>query len=263
MLTRWQSTIVDAQGNIQPFAILTILNEETQAPAQIYASESESQPLPAGTVVADESGYAYFYARGGRYRIQADGLNIDWRHVPLGNLAAMDLASLDLDPAATIDVVQTTGSSTTAVMSQKAVTDGLDLKADASSLGSAATRDVVSSDTDTSGGNKLVTQRWAEVLIDNYALGVEQEWQDRTANRWLDTAYTNTTGRPIVVSVAVYAVHDWSSLDFRVDDVLVDYFVTGYDLGATVSAVVPHGSSYGAYMYEEDTLDIIAWSELR
>ena len=91
MLTRWHSTIVDAQGNIQPFAILTILNEETQAPAQIYASESESQPLPAGAVVADETGYAYFYARGGRYRIQSADLNIDWRHVPLGTAATADI----------------------------------------------------------------------------------------------------------------------------------------------------------------------------
>ena len=111
MLTRWQSTIVDAQGNIQPFAILTILNEETQAPAQIYASESESQPLPAGTVVADESGYAYFYARGGRYRIQSNDLNIDWRHVPLGDLQAMDsdqiAGELGLGTAATADIVGT------------------------------------------------------------------------------------------------------------------------------------------------------------
>src|SRR5699024_8264614 len=88
------------------------LNEETQSPAQIYASESESQPLPAGTVVADESGYAYFYARGGRYRIQSNDLNIDWRHVALGS-------------AATADVVQLTGGSTTNVMSQKAVSDQL------------------------------------------------------------------------------------------------------------------------------------------
>ena len=150
MLTRWQSTIVDAQGNIQPFAILTILNEETQAPAQIYASESESQPLPAGTVVADESGYAYFYARGGRYRIQADDLSIDWRHVPMG---------------------------------------------------SAATRDVVSSDNDTSGGNKAVTQGWVDNSMNSHVLGMGQTWQNMTASRSADTTYTNTTGRPIQVLV--------------------------------------------------------------
>lgn len=99
MLSRWQSTIVDAQGNVRPFAILTILNEETQAPAQIYASESESQPLPDGTVVADESGYAYFYARCGRYRIQSGDLNIDWRHVPIGDAQAADILGAVADGA--------------------------------------------------------------------------------------------------------------------------------------------------------------------
>lgn len=107
MLSRWQSTIVDAQGNIQPFAILTVLNEETQALAQIYASESEEQPLPAGSVVADESGYAYFYARGGRYRIQSGDLNIDWRNVALGDLQGMDKDDLGLGTAAYADIVGT------------------------------------------------------------------------------------------------------------------------------------------------------------
>jgi len=111
MLNRWQSTIVDAQGNIQPFAELTILNEETQGPAAVYHDRAGSSPI-SGNVVADESGYAYFYARGGRYRIQSNDLNIDWRHVALGS-------------AATADVVQLTGGSTANVMSQKAVSDQL------------------------------------------------------------------------------------------------------------------------------------------
>jgi len=55
-------------------------------------------------------------------------------------------------------VVQETGNSTTNVMSQKAVTDALDSMQDG--LGSAATRDVVSSNTDTSGGDKVITQGW-------------------------------------------------------------------------------------------------------
>src|SRR5690625_4711263 len=76
------------------------------------------------------------------------------------------LNSLDLDnltglgSAAGVDVVQSTGSSEDDVMSQKATTDALNEKADSADLGSAAARDVVSSSTDTSGGNKVITQGW-------------------------------------------------------------------------------------------------------
>lgn len=109
-LTRWQSTIVDERGNVQPGAVLTIRNESDQSLAQVYESPGDTQPYPLGTVVANASGYAYFYAKGGLYRIQSQDLNIDWRHVALGSAQAAD-------------VVQTTGQSEDAVMSQKAATD--------------------------------------------------------------------------------------------------------------------------------------------
>lgn len=108
MLSRWQSTIVDAQGNVQPLANLTVRLESDQSLAKMWASPGTSQPLPDGMVQADGNGYAYFYAEGGLYRIQSDDLNIDWRHVPMGNLAAMDsdqlAGELGLGSAATRDV---------------------------------------------------------------------------------------------------------------------------------------------------------------
>lgn len=104
MLNRWQSTIVDAQGNVQPLANLTVRNESDQSLAKMWASPGTSQPLPDGMVQADGNGYAYFYAEGGLYRITSVALGIDWRHVPLGELAGMDVADLGLGTAATRDV---------------------------------------------------------------------------------------------------------------------------------------------------------------
>src|SRR5699024_10676931 len=51
-------------------------------PVVVYQSPSTDQPYPApGLVTADSSGYAYFYAPAGLYRIQSNDLNIDWRDV--------------------------------------------------------------------------------------------------------------------------------------------------------------------------------------
>lgn len=88
MLSRWQSTIVDAQGNVQPHAVLRIRKEQDQSLALVYRSNSDLQPYPLGLVAADINGFAYFYAPPGRYRIQSIGLNIDWRDVEIGALSA-------------------------------------------------------------------------------------------------------------------------------------------------------------------------------
>lgn len=125
MLNRWQSTIVDAQGNVQPGAVLTIRHESDQSLAQVYMSPSTTQPYPLGQVPADAFGYAYFYAPGGLYRIQSVALGVDWRHVPLGDLQGMDKADLGLGTAATKD----TGTGSDEVPTN-------------SDLGTAATRDV-------------------------------------------------------------------------------------------------------------------------
>lgn len=93
MLSRWQSTIVDEKGNVQPLANLTVRNEADQSLAKMWASPGTTQPLPDGMVQADGNGYAFFYARGGLYRITSATLGIDWRHVPLGSAAARDVGT--------------------------------------------------------------------------------------------------------------------------------------------------------------------------
>lgn len=83
-LSRWQRTIVNETGDIQPFAQITVLNEETQGAAAIYADRDGNSPLANGVATADASGFVYFYTEVGRYRIQSAGLQIDWRDVEIG-----------------------------------------------------------------------------------------------------------------------------------------------------------------------------------
>ncbi|OZI56733.1 SGNH/GDSL hydrolase family protein [Bordetella genomosp. 4] len=79
MLIRWQKTIVDRQGNVQPGAVLTIRRESDQALVTIYRDRDGTNPYPTGTVTADENGYAYFYALADAYRITSLKPAIDWR----------------------------------------------------------------------------------------------------------------------------------------------------------------------------------------
>ena len=90
MLSRWQSTIVDAEGNVQPGATLIIRNESDQSLAQVYMSNSDQQPYPMGTVTADQNGYAYFYAKIGLYRITSAEGFLDWRDVDIGGAVVID-----------------------------------------------------------------------------------------------------------------------------------------------------------------------------
>lgn len=103
----------------------------------------------------------------------------------------------------------------------------------------------------------------ADVATLPKGIGVGQIWQDVTAARARDVAYTNTTGRSIAVSV-------WPSNNTRnVMQLLVDGVevsrstINDSSLGAisTISAIIPPGSSY---MVTSTIASYISkWSELR
>ena len=91
-------------------------------------------------------------------------------------------------------------------------------------------------------------------------IGVGQTWQDVTANRSMNTTYTNTTGRPIMVS-ARSAVDDGYS-QLTVGGIVLA--VSGTNGGGaagnhnTVCAIVPGGASYS---YQGSAIAL--WAELR
>src|SRR5690625_2029640 len=208
-------------------------------------------------------------------------------------------------------------------------------------LGTAATRDVVSSNTDTSGGDKVVTQGWmglgatqglpapsdlnnavengfycitdstvqnapndgdgAMIVVgevpatpdgnagdimqiatmrsgndlwirgaDNadsngdpnwtewkniMPLGVGQTWQYFSSGRASNTTYTNSTGRPIMVSIVKQSTTKGGAA--YVDGNLVSY-LSAADLSLAISFVVPHGSTYRV-----NGIDAGDWAELR
>ena len=91
-LARWQSTIVDGAGNVQPGATVTVRREVPGAPlAQIYSDRAgttpKSNPFPA-----DGTGLAAFHAIGGAYRIDATkgGFSQTFRYVAVGTAAEAD-----------------------------------------------------------------------------------------------------------------------------------------------------------------------------
>jgi hypothetical protein len=84
----------------------------------------------------------------------------------------------------------------------------------------------------------LATQEY----VGTQALGVGQTWQNVTASRAVGTTYTNTTGRPIVVSIATTAPAPVLSL-LTVNGLTVSWQQVGGERN-TVSAVVPNGNTY-------------------
>ena len=92
-------------------------------------------------------------------------------------------------------------------------------------------------------------------------LGQGQDWVNVTTERASDTTYTNTTGKPIFVSVSRQAGYAWVTLAAYVDDVLVGQAV-GYYANVqqqNVSFVVPAGSTYKVVC----AAGFFNWSELR
>lgn len=98
VLARWQATITDDEGNIQPAASVAVRREVTGAPlAVLYADRSGTIPL-GNPFPADADGFAAFHVAGGAYRIDAttaDGTRT-WRYVAVGTAAEGDIAPSDI-----------------------------------------------------------------------------------------------------------------------------------------------------------------------
>jgi hypothetical protein len=96
-------------------------------------------------------------------------------------------------------------------------------------------------------------------------IGVGQTWQDLTASRALSTTYTNSTGRPIQVSVTATSTSSGSiDLQLTVGGVLAgrQYQVPpgGFTAVGTVYAIVPAGNTYSC---TGSGAASFTWQELR
>lgn len=92
--------------------------------------------------------------------------------------------------------------------------------------------------------------------------GASQTWQDVKASRALNTIYTNTTGRPIMVNICLSGSDGVSSAWINVGGVRVaDCNDTGSGEDFTQSAVVPAGATYSAGGFY--AAQVFVWAELR
>ena len=120
----------------------------------------------------------------------------------------------------------------------------------------------ISSVAPSTSGNVLTSDgtNWASAVPDP-SLGVGQTWQNVKASRALSTTYTNSTGSPIEVSVAIISASNQGAISLIVDGISVGYATNQFGdraLYGTFSAVIPNGSTYSA-----GGASVQYWSELR
>jgi hypothetical protein len=95
-LAVWQATIVDASGDVQAEAEITVLREVAgQPPAQCYSDRDGTDPI-GSTFNADGDGFVRFFVEGGAYQIKATlgAFSRVWRYVAIGRAAETDAGFL-------------------------------------------------------------------------------------------------------------------------------------------------------------------------
>jgi len=95
------------------------------------------------------------------------------------------------------------------------------------------------------------------------AIGYGQQWGDYTASRAINTNYTNTTGRPIVVSAGGKSVGATGFYTLYVNSTTADSMNVADSHTFRLTAIVPPGSYYQIGKGGADTLANFSWSELR
>ena len=94
-------------------------------------------------------------------------------------------------------------------------------------------------------------------FVNNSCIGLGQTWNNLTASRVAGTTYYNSTGRPIIVSLAILCT---SYSTFVVNGVTVAEGGGNASIRGMMAGVVPSG---GSYSVTTNGLTIDSWSELR
>lgn len=95
-------------------------------------------------------------------------------------------------------------------------------------------------------------------------IGIGQTWQNLTGSRVLSTTYTNSTSRPILISV-VLDINSNITIECQlfVDSLLIQHYHNNPNtsgIGTALLCIVPPGSTY----YVTSTgAPVISWAELR
>ena len=117
-----------------------------------------------------------------------------------------------------------------------------------------------------------MSQKAVTDAIKNSSIGVGQTWQNMVADRAFGTTYTNTTGRPIAVSVSHTASgssNNTPGISITVGGVLVstgELTTSGGSSGSvgySANAIVPVGSTYVCALLGSASNRVVYWAELR
>lgn len=97
-------------------------------------------------------------------------------------------------------------------------------------------------------------------VLNDQAFGVGQTVQDFTASRALGTTYTNSKGKPILISVTVAGANDYLTTTLTVNNVAAASVSNSTQYGQTknICYVIPPSSTYSVV-----GSPIILWTELR
>ncbi len=120
----------------------------------------------------------------------------------------------------------------------------------------------ISSVAPSTSGNVLSSDgtNWVSAVPDP-SLGVGQTWQNLIGSRAAGTTYTNSTGRPIMISISVNGPASTSINSLTISGVIIGY-VSGddnYNPRQTISAIVPDSATY----VFSSGCPVISWAELR
>jgi hypothetical protein len=100
--------------------------------------------------------------------------------------------------------------------------------------------------------------------VQNMGLGLSQTWQDVTASRASGVTYTNSTGKPIQVNIAVVCTSGSAILYLTVGGVVISggQVESLPNLTAQVGAIIPPGATY-ILSVNFGTVTPTYWAELR
>jgi hypothetical protein len=180
---------------------------------------------------------------------------------------ALDVAAADIAiTGGTIDDVDITGGTIVDLDAPLAVNSGgtgkttLALNNVLLGNGTAAVKEVAPG----ASGNVLTSDgtEWKSQAASG-SLGVGQTWQNVTSSRVFGTSYTNSTDKPIFVSVSLSGFNsDLPRLQLTISGILVAASDSGVGAGGiTVSGVVPKNSTYTCVVFNEQ--GTVTWAELR
>ncbi|MEX9651841.1 hypothetical protein [Providencia sp. PROV117] len=145
----------------------------------------------------------------------------------------------------TTAIVQSTGANQYSIMSQKAVSDALDLKVNYTAIVQSTGQNQYS----------IMSQR----AVTNILFGIGQTWKDMLSERTSGTTYTNSTGKPISVSVTQLGGQDITMV-IEVGGVVISRPSSTGVSRCFITFTVPDGVTYKV---TSTGSEIINWAELR